>query len=155
MTDKRCKALFAAAASVLFSPTAIAQPVAAVETCIDNFAASAEFLVQPAQVNARFFAKGDILVVHLNTYGEPAGGASRLLVRHPGQDGLVCSLVSVKGAVSFGNIFMAELKSNYDPVNGLELQVPVTVFDGSSFAKFLLTVTVNQADGSMNAAISK
>ena len=101
----------------------------------------AQYLVFPASQNVRTYANGDIKIMHLNTYFEPAGGASHLMVIYPRKNDFFPHSRIIS---TFSYIFLPQTKSTYDPATGLTLTIPVSIFDGEDFVMRNLTLTINQ-----------
>ena len=109
----------------------------------------AEYLAFPVSDNVRTYANGDIKIMHLNTYFEPAGGASSLMVIYPRKNDNYphARIISLSDSVRFSYIYLSQAKSAYDPATGLKLTIPVSIFDGATdeFVMRNLTFTINQA----------
>ncbi|WP_143128611.1 hypothetical protein [Rhodobacter sp. JA431] len=109
--------------------------------------ASALYLVLPVGENIRSYANGDIRLAHLNTFYEPAAGASHVLVSVRSKDSPIFqgTLISYGETVSFSEVDLMRASSRYDPKTGLNLQIPVRVFDGQGFVDRTLEVNVDQS----------
>ncbi|RWP58623.1 hypothetical protein [Mesorhizobium sp.] len=112
-------------------------------------------IVFPADNNTKSYANGDIKLIHLNTHGEPAGGASHLLVAFHQHGSHICVLISYGdgSGPSFGNIDLTAAHSQYDPASGLEVSMPVSVFDGNDFEQKTLVIVVNQQTGTITTSL--
>ncbi len=127
----------------------MAEPVVQRDCTIPE--ASAQYLVFPVNENTRTYANGDIRFLHLNTFGEPAAGASHLLVsfRSPSEPTFHCTIISLSEGVGFSDVELLAATSKYDPDQGLSVLVPVRVFDGEQFVDRVLAVTVDRASGNV------
>lgn len=110
--------------------------------------ASAEFLVFPVSENTRTFGNGDVRFIHLNTFGEPAAGASRILIqdRKRSELGFVCGLATITDAVGFSDVDLSNARSSFDPEIGLSVEVPVRAFDGDIFRDFTPNTLIHFGD---------
>jgi hypothetical protein len=117
--------------------------------------ANAKYIVPPFENNVRSFEDGNINIVHLNTFGEPAGGASYLLVLFPRKAGPEphSRLVSPNSVTGFGNIEFAEIESSYNVGGELTIRLPVTVFDGKDFIAWRLILKINRDEETMTVAL--
>jgi hypothetical protein len=124
-----------------------------VQPCTDL--ASVLSIAEPWEENTRVFAKGDIRLVVLDTI-EPAVASFHLVILHPPRDelgGPMCSMVSVNGGFGFSGMSLGAAAATYDPERGLTVTLPVGVYnaDTAGFDQGMLAVTINQANGLVQA----
>lgn len=93
--------------------------------------ASALNIYEPWEENSRTFADGAIRVAELDTDGEPAGLSARLLFIAPGEPmEPTCAVIAqFENGHGWADIDIQAIDARYDPAQGLELAVPVTVID--------------------------
>lgn len=129
--------------------------LSAILTNCDKPEASAEFLVFPASENTRTFGNGDARFVHLNSFGEPAAGASRILiqVRKRSEFGFICRLATISESVGFSDVDLPNARSSFDPEIGLRVQVPVRAFDGETFRDYILNTLVHFGDETIEVVL--
>ena len=138
---------------------ALAAPATAQEVLPCDWQASARNIVEPWADNTRIFANGDVRVAALDTI-EPAVGFAFLMVLSPPFDEVgsrQCAVIGHTGGGSgFAGMDFAKLQADYDPTNGLILQVPVNVFDPnlSTFPERFLTVEINQTNGDIQPSLA-
>lgn len=122
--------------------------LSAILTNCDRPEASAEFLVFPSNENTRTFGNGDARFIHLNTFGEPAAGASRILiqVRKRFEFSFVCRLATIAESVGFSDVDLPNARSSFDPEIGLRVEVPVRAFDGEVFGDYILNTLIHFGD---------
>lgn len=111
--------------------------------------ASAEFLQFPVTENTRTYGNGDVRFVHLSTFGEPAAGASRILiqVRKRNEAGFHCGLATISESIGFSSVDLPNAQSSFDPNVGLSVKIPVRAFDGNEFRDYQLQTLVQFGDG--------
>jgi hypothetical protein len=130
---------------------------ATVRDC-DGYTDSAANIIAPWEQNSRTFYNGQVRVTVLDTGGEPACCSAHLLVLfyHEPEDepgGMVCKLVSDRGANGFAGIDPASIKSQYDPAKGLLVSFGYSAFpadgDGSHTVPGKAAVRINLAKGTV------
>ena len=136
----------------------IASPVMAQSVGPCDWQAAAQAIVEPWEENTRVFANGATRIAALDTV-EPALGASHLLVLSPPLSALgerQCRVVSFAGDTGFVALDFAMLEAGYSPNIGLVFAVPVRVAskDTSFTNSAILTVTLNQATGAIDAKLA-
>lgn len=129
--------------------------LSAILTDCDTPVASARFLVFPVAENTRTYGNGDVRFLHLDTFGEPAGGSSRImiLVRRRDTAGFHCSLATINESVGFSDVDLANARSSYDAHTGLTVEVPVRAFDGDAFRDFTLVAVVRIGAGEVTVEL--
>lgn len=145
-------------ALLLLTSPAMAQSVG---DCDDL--ASARNLQEPWEETTASYANGDVRVAVLDMM-EPAAAAVHLMILSPPRNEIgdrQCKLVSLSrpdggGAFGFFNIDFAGRSADYDPEQGLRLQIPIETFvpetGGGEPAE--LTVIINQSTGEITADIA-
>lgn len=100
----------------------------------------------------RTYANGMIRLIRLDTE-EPACCAFHLMVLHPAGDDpfLACSMISQSEGYGWSTMSLAGAQSSYVPGQGLRIEVPVEVYGTEGPTRTSLSVTVNQAAGSVSA----
>lgn len=131
----------------------LAAPASAQEVMPCDWQSSAQNIVEPWEDNTRTFANGDVRVAAIDTI-EPAVAFAYLMVLSPPFDNVgsrQCALIGYTGGGGFAGMDFAELQSDYDPAQGLILQVPVSVFDPdvATFPRRFLTIVINQTSGAI------
>lgn len=136
--------------------TLAATPLAAqsLRDC-DTFEANARNTYGPYEETIREFANGAIRVIALDAV-EPASGSFHVMVTypHPEDPWQQCALISNQDNIGFGWLNMAETDASYDPATGLTVTVPVENVSGVASWDQLLTITVNQATGTVTPVLS-
>lgn len=134
----------------------VAAPLAAqsMRDC-DTFEANARNTYGPYDQTIREFANGAIRVIALDV-GEPASGSFHVMVTYPHPDDpwQHCALISNEGNIGFGWLNTAEIEANYDPAIGLSVTIPVENVSGMASWDQILTITVNQATGTVTPVLS-
>lgn len=134
----------------------VATPIAAqsMRDC-DTFEANARNTYGPYAETIREFANGAIRVIALDV-GEPAGGSFHVMVTHPHPDEpwQHCALISSENNIGFGWLNMAEVEASYDPAIGLSVTIPIESVSGVASWDQILTITVNQATGTVTPVLS-
>lgn len=133
-----------------------ATPIAAqsMRDC-DTFEANARNTYGPYEETIREFANGAIRVMALDV-GEPAGGSFHVMVTypHPEDPWQNCALISSEANIGFGWLNMAEVEASYDPEIGLSVTIPIEAVSGVASWDQILTITVNQATGTVTPVLS-
>ncbi|MFV1878312.1 hypothetical protein [Nioella sp.] len=133
-----------------------ATPIAAqsMRDC-DTFEANARNTYGPYEETIREFANGAIRVMALDV-GEPAGGSFHVMVTypHPEDPWQNCALISSEANIGFGRLNMAEVEASYDPEIGLSVTIPIEAVSGVASWDQILTITVNQATGTVTPVLS-
>lgn len=133
-----------------------ATPIAAqsMRDC-DTFEANARNTYGPYEETIREFANGAIRVIALDV-GEPAGGSFHVMVTypHPEDPWQNCALISSEANIGFGWLNMAEVEASYDPAIGLSVTIPIEAVSGVASWDQILTITVNQATGTVTPVLS-
>lgn len=119
----------------------------------DTFEANARNIYPPYEETIRHFANGDIRLIALDV-GEPAAAAFHLMVTHPAGDEpfLACTLISSRGSLGYAGLWMDRVTAEYDASVGLVVTLPAQVLDGTDFRLVELSLTVNQAAGTVTAS---
>jgi hypothetical protein len=121
----------------------------------DTFEANARNTYGPYEETIREFANGAIRVIALDV-GEPAGGSFHVMVTypHPEDPWQHCTLISSEANIGFGWLNMAEVEASYDPAIGLSVTIPIEAVSGVASWDQILTITVNQATGTVTPVLS-
>ena len=133
-------------------------PAAAVSVTGCTDMANVWAVAEPWEANTRVFANGEIRFVVLDTV-EPAAAAFHLVILHPPRDELgipMCSMVSATDGLGFGGMDIGAATASYDPARGLKVALPISVYDpeaASFYADRVLSVTINQASGRVQAVV--
>ncbi|NBB15538.1 hypothetical protein GVN21_09245 [Caulobacter sp. SLTY] len=131
---------------------ALASPAAAVTVrACDGITDQAMNIIEPWERNSWAYYGGRVRVAVLDTGGEPACCSSHLLVMFPDDQspggGLVCRLISDRGANGFAGIDPRSVKSAYDPKRGLQVSFSYSYFPrgGEATRRGVAKVRVNLA----------
>lgn len=132
-------------------------PAKAVTVTACDGLASVRAIAEPWEANTRTFANGAIRLVVLDTI-EPAAAAFHLAILHPPRDELgspMCTLVSASEGTGFGGMGIGPATPAYDPSRGLTVSLPVSLYDADTadFVDGVLSVTINQATGQVEAVV--
>ncbi len=116
----------------------------------DTFEANARNTYGPYEETIREFSNGAIRVIALDV-GEPASGSFHVMVTYPHPDDpwQQCVLISNQDNIGFGWLNMAGTDASYDPATGLSVTIPVENVSGVARWDQILTITVNQATGTV------
>lgn len=141
----------------LVATATMALPAAAqTQRDCDTFEANARNIYGPYSETIREFANGAIRVIALDV-GEPAWGSEHVMVTYPLPDEPfpACALISWREGTGFANMNMAGLAATYDPARGLVIALrPDVIVGGDMIFTADLTITVNQAEGSVVATLT-
>ena len=134
----------------------VATPLAAqsLRDC-DTFEANARNTYGPYAETIREYANGAIRVIALDV-GEPASGSFHVMVTypHPEDPWQHCALISNQDNIGFGWLNMADVEASYDPAIGLSVTIPIETVSGVASWDQLLTITVNQATGTVTPVLT-
>lgn len=143
------------ALSLSLAACLVATPLAAqtLRDC-DTFEANARNTYGPYSETIREYANGAIRVIALDV-GEPASGSFHVMVTYPHPDDPWphCALISNEATIGFGWLNMAETDASYDPATGLTVTIPVENVSGVASWDQLLSITVNQATGTVTPVL--
>jgi hypothetical protein len=142
--------------SLLILLAALPWPLAAQTVSDCDWRASARAIAEPWEEATARFANGAIRLAVLDVI-EPAAGAFHLLVLSPPYDELgsrQCRVVSLENMLGFAGLSLQGAKASYDPARGLSVRMNATRWAaGDRFFDTSLTVTINQATGSVTALL--
>ncbi|WP_083545420.1 hypothetical protein [Sulfitobacter alexandrii] len=115
-------------------------------------------IVEPWEDYSRTYSNGKVRVALMDLL-EPAGGPVYLMLLSPPYNEIgdrQCKTIGVDG-IGFWNADFPTLDASYDPATGLRFTMAVELYDPQSGGgrAALLTATLNQATGAIDARLSR
>lgn len=129
-----------------------------IQSCSDAYQANAIFQIEPWEEHTRLIADGRVRLTWMDTFGEPVGGSSWLMVIMPDElepvgdpiAAISCYLVGGPG-YGFNGILFDEI--SIDPGHITTVEVPVSLFDPqtSDTRRDILLLSINLLQETLTA----